>query len=61
MVKPPADWPEKGEITFQQYRMKYRENTPEVLHDINLNIHGKEKVGIVGRTGSGMILSVHFC
>uniref|UniRef100_A0ABM5ETW9 ATP-binding cassette sub-family C member 12-like isoform X1 n=1 Tax=Pogona vitticeps TaxID=103695 RepID=A0ABM5ETW9_9SAUR len=53
LVKPPADWPEKGEITFQQYRMKYRENTPEVLHDINLNIHGKEKVGIVGRTGSG--------
>ncbi|KAJ7311830.1 hypothetical protein JRQ81_006141 [Phrynocephalus forsythii] len=53
LVKPPTDWPDKGEITFQQYRMKYRENTPEVLCDINLSIRGKEKVGIVGRTGSG--------
>ncbi|KAJ7329689.1 hypothetical protein JRQ81_015863 [Phrynocephalus forsythii] len=53
LVKPPTDWPDKGEITFQQYRMKYQENTPEVLCDINLSIRGKEKVGIVGRTGSG--------
>lgn len=61
MVKPPPDWPDKGEITFQQYRMKYRDNTPEVLHGISLDIRGKEKVGIVGRTGSGMILSFGFC
>ncbi|KAI7979145.1 ABC transporter C family member 14, partial [Camellia lanceoleosa] len=33
--------------------VRYRPNTPLVIKGITLNIHGGEKVGIVGRTGSG--------
>lgn len=34
-------------------QVRYRPNTPLVLKGISLHIHGGEKVGIVGRTGSG--------
>uniref|UniRef100_A0A3B4BJC2 ATP-binding cassette, sub-family C (CFTR/MRP), member 12 n=1 Tax=Periophthalmus magnuspinnatus TaxID=409849 RepID=A0A3B4BJC2_9GOBI len=49
----PPNWPMNGTVTFQNYKMRYRENTPVVLNGLNVSIKGGEKLGIVGRTGSG--------
>ncbi|XP_051946724.1 ATP-binding cassette sub-family C member 12 [Xyrauchen texanus] len=49
----PAGWPQEGTITFKKYSMSYRENTPIVLNKLNISIQPREKLGIVGRTGSG--------
>ncbi|XP_054464309.1 ATP-binding cassette sub-family C member 12 isoform X2 [Anoplopoma fimbria] len=52
-VQVPEDWPKSGTITFKDYKMRYRENTPIVLNGLNFIIRAGEKLGIVGRTGSG--------
>ena len=41
------------QIEFQKYSATYRGLSDIVLKDINLIIYPKEKIGIVGRTGSG--------
>ncbi|XP_053420205.1 ATP-binding cassette sub-family C member 5 isoform X2 [Nycticebus coucang] len=50
---PSPDWPQEGEVTFENAEMRYRENLPLVLKKVSFTIKPKEKIGIVGRTGSG--------
>jgi ATP-binding cassette subfamily C (CFTR/MRP) protein 1 len=47
------NWPQEGKIRFENYSVRYRPTTEVVLKNLNFQIEGKEKVGVVGRTGSG--------
>ncbi|WAR28249.1 MRP5-like protein [Mya arenaria] len=51
--RPQADWPKNGEIRFDRYKMRYRDNLPLALKGLKFTIRAKDKVGIVGRSGSG--------
>lgn len=50
---PPPNWPTHGNVELKDLQVRYRPNSPLVLKGITLNIRGKEKIGVVGRTGSG--------
>jgi len=43
----------KGEIVFQNYSFRYKPELEDILKSISLVIKAGEKIGIVGRTGSG--------
>ncbi|KAG0256860.1 hypothetical protein BG011_004280 [Mortierella polycephala] len=51
--RPPASWPHAGEIVIDHLTMKYAPDTPAVIKDVSFSIKAGEKVGVVGRTGSG--------
>ncbi|KIJ48473.1 hypothetical protein M422DRAFT_247818 [Sphaerobolus stellatus SS14] len=50
---PPAYWPSSGSLRVEKLSARYSEDGPRVLHDISFEIQSGERVGIVGRTGSG--------
>uniref|UniRef100_A0A336MEP5 ABC-type glutathione-S-conjugate transporter n=1 Tax=Culicoides sonorensis TaxID=179676 RepID=A0A336MEP5_CULSO len=49
----PPEWPEQGQVAFEDFQVRYREGLDLVLKGISFTIKGGEKVGIVGRTGAG--------
>ncbi|KAG6837885.1 hypothetical protein H0H93_013038 [Arthromyces matolae] len=50
---PPAYWPSSGEIQAENLSAKYSSDGPTVLHNLSFHIKSGERVGVVGRTGSG--------
>ncbi|KAJ7148957.1 hypothetical protein C8R43DRAFT_1088261 [Mycena crocata] len=51
--KPPAYWPASGDLRVDGLSAKYSEDSPNVLHNVSFHIKSGDRVGIVGRTGSG--------
>ncbi|CAG2174106.1 unnamed protein product [Oppiella nova] len=47
------NWPKSGVIEFCNFSAYYKEECKPAIDSINLMIRSGEKVGIVGRTGSG--------
>ncbi|KAE8077824.1 hypothetical protein FH972_016350 [Carpinus fangiana] len=50
---PPTNWPSLGKVEILDLQIKYRPNTPLVLRGVSCTFEGGQKIGIVGRTGSG--------
>ncbi|KAK2918532.1 ATP-binding cassette sub-family C member 10 [Channa argus] len=46
-------WPEQGWVEFRSVVLAYRDGLPNALDGVSLVVQPGEKVGIVGRTGSG--------
>ncbi|KAE8250825.1 hypothetical protein A4X13_0g4355 [Tilletia indica] len=51
--KPPAGWPDKGELQLRDYSSRYRSGLPLCLKNLNIDIKAGERIGVVGRTGAG--------
>ncbi|XP_032419246.1 multidrug resistance-associated protein 7 [Xiphophorus hellerii] len=49
----PAAWPQHGCLEFCDVVLAYREGLPNALDGVSLAVRPGEKIGIVGRTGSG--------
>ncbi|KAF9449105.1 multidrug resistance-associated ABC transporter [Macrolepiota fuliginosa MF-IS2] len=61
---PPAAWPTSGQLRVENLSARYSKNGPKVLHGISFEIQSGERVGVVGRTGSGkssLMLSLLRC
>ncbi|KIY46182.1 P-loop containing nucleoside triphosphate hydrolase protein [Fistulina hepatica ATCC 64428] len=50
---PPAYWPASGDLVVEKLSARYSPDGPKVLRDISFVIKSGERVGVVGRTGSG--------
>uniref|UniRef100_N1QTX1 ABC transporter C family member 13 n=1 Tax=Aegilops tauschii TaxID=37682 RepID=N1QTX1_AEGTA len=51
--RPLPDWPEVGNVELRDLKIRYRKDAPLVLHGITCKFEGGDKIGVVGRTGSG--------
>ncbi|KAL3420391.1 ABC transporter [Phlyctema vagabunda] len=50
---PAAGWPAHGNVEFEGLVAAYAPKLPPVLKGITLSIKGGERIGVIGRTGSG--------
>ncbi|EGO28521.1 hypothetical protein SERLADRAFT_354415 [Serpula lacrymans var. lacrymans S7.9] len=51
--RPPAYWPASGDLRVENLSARYSQDGPRVLHNLSFHIKSGERIGVVGRTGSG--------
>ncbi|KAL1741080.1 hypothetical protein HDZ31DRAFT_46206, partial [Schizophyllum fasciatum] len=51
--KPPAYWPASGSLKVENLCARYCKDGPLVLKNVNFEITSGQRIGVVGRTGSG--------
>ncbi|KAJ3338280.1 hypothetical protein HDU83_008234 [Entophlyctis luteolus] len=51
--RPPSNWPSSGIVELRDVQLRYQPDLPLVLKGISLATRRFEKIGVVGRTGSG--------
>ncbi|XP_057520187.1 ABC transporter C family member 8-like [Amaranthus tricolor] len=61
--RPPSSWAYKGRIELTNIKVSYRLNAPLVLKGITCTFKEGNRVGVVGRTGSGKttLINTLFC
>ncbi|KAL7281057.1 hypothetical protein ACG7TL_004359 [Trametes sanguinea] len=52
---PPAYWPASGDLRVEKLSARYSPDGPRVLHELSFEVRSGERIGIVGRTGSGKV------
>ncbi|KDR83059.1 hypothetical protein GALMADRAFT_238853 [Galerina marginata CBS 339.88] len=51
--QPPAAWPTSGDLRVENLSARYSQSGPEILHNISFHVSSGQRIGVVGRTGSG--------
>eukprot|EP00457_Paulinella_chromatophora_P000386 gb/GEZN01000386.1/.p1 GENE.gb/GEZN01000386.1/~~gb/GEZN01000386.1/.p1 ORF type:complete len:1466 (+),score=213.20 gb/GEZN01000386.1/:60-4457(+) len=51
--RPPLAWPQHGKVVIDKLQMRYRPGLPLVLKGLSTTIQPRQKIGVIGRTGSG--------
>ena len=55
--RPPAYWPSSESenlIVVEDLVIKYAPELPPVLHNVSFTLKGRERVGLLGRTGTSI-------
>ncbi|KAI8622803.1 P-loop containing nucleoside triphosphate hydrolase protein [Chytriomyces sp. MP71] len=48
-----SEWPREGRVSISNLEVKYATKAEPVIKDLSIEFKGSEKIGVVGRTGSG--------
>ena len=51
--QPKENWLAEGSVSVQNISYRYKPDLPLVIKNISFDVKEKQKIGIVGRTGSG--------
>lgn len=52
-------WPAVAGLMMNNFSLRYRQELPLVLKNVDFSIKSGERIGIVGRTGAGKSSIIH--